>query len=540
MTDSSTATPDDVVWPDDPAEPGSVPRPGPARPDARIGQVLDGRYRLVAVLSSGSMGRVYRAQQLNLDRVVAIKLMDLDPTLIRSPEVETYEKRFANEASALARLQHPNTVRIFDFGFADGVPYIVMEFIEGRPLSDIIRRDAPMPVARVVTIAEGICASLAEAHAAGIIHRDLKQGNIIVTTDLDGTERAKVLDFGLVKLAEEGEDITQMGQLLGSPNYMAPEIIREEADLDGRADVYALGVILFRMLSGHLPFARERPASVLIAHLQLPVPPLGELVPDLDLPPVVEWTVARCLEKDRNQRLATVTEVRTALLACSRAVHRTGAWHLSLDLVDGEVRGPSLLLQNDLEERSTATLAPPPLKLIAPPPIPEPTPHRHDGLQWKWVAGAALFVLVAGWAGMMARSSRDAGRVSASPMTVVEAPPTDLPPALDGEHEPDPPGAAEPPPEPPPEPPAPPVARAQPAVPPPAPVPTVPSPARVEPPPPEPPPPPPEPAPPKPAAVPTEPEPGSAAPPETTEPAPPPAVPDNDVWLDDDLKNPFE
>ena len=378
---------------------GAVPlRPSPGgRPsDARVGQVVDARYRLESLLSSGSMGRVYRAQQLNLDRVVAVKLMDLDPTLIRSTDIAGYRQRFLNEAAALARLQHPNTVRIFDFGFTDGVPYIVMEYLRGRSLAEVIRRDAPLPLERAVAIADGICRSLEEAHTAGVVHRDLKPSNILVLEDVDGTDRVKVLDFGLVKLSDEADAPTQRGQLLGSPNYMAPEIIREEPGIDGRADLYALGIILYRMLAGSLPFPRGRPASVLIAHLQKPVPPLRTAAPSLDLPEVVDWTVQRCLEKDRTLRFDSAATLRTALHACLRAARRTGAWNLELRLVDGVLVGPEQLLDATL---STPSVAPQPIVFQARAPVRE-TPPVADGSSRRqsWLI-AVLVLLLVGLAG---------------------------------------------------------------------------------------------------------------------------------------------
>ena len=504
------APPHSPTRPVDPLLPSSS-FDGPEPRDKRLGQVVDGRYRLDALLSSGSMGRVYRAQQLNLDRTVAVKIMDLDPTLIRTPEVASYEKRFLNEAAALARLQHPNTVRIFDFGVGDGMPYIVMEYIQGRSLREVIQRSAPMQLAHVVELADGICRSLAEAHAAGIVHRDLKPGNILITTDVDGTERVKVLDFGLVKMMD-GDDITQMGQILGSPNYMAPEIIQEEADIDGRADIYALGVVLFRMLTGKLPYGRARPATVLVAHLRSPVPRLQDVWRDADLPEVVEWTVARCLAKDRDQRMASAAMLRKSLQACLRASQRTGAWSLGLGVVDGKLVGPPLLMDNAADSGPSMLVAPPKrIEIVNAAPAPAPNgPTERVGPSWRMVAAVALVLVVvlSAWTAMQSRSEPVAVAAVVEPVQE---------PAAEAV------GEAEPEPE------APEVVPEAPEVVAPTPVKKKrrraalakkveqkqePAPA-------------PEPVP-------------APAPEPAPEPVEPPSAPSDDVWLDDDLKDPFE
>lgn len=253
----------------------SLPSPSASQTisvDARIGAVIDGRYRLLSAISSGSMGRVYRAEQLQLDRVVAIKVMELNPSLITDPDIETYRQRFLNEAGALARLMSPYTVRIFDFGFWGQAPYLVMEFVDGTTLSRLVRTEGPLPVERSLRIAEQVCRSLHEAHQAGIVHRDLKPGNILISRDDEGVDQVKEVDFGLVKVDGDGQDLTIAGQILGSPNYMAPELIREDEQIDGRADVYALGITLFRMLTRKAPFSGGQTATVLMAHLQRPLP----------------------------------------------------------------------------------------------------------------------------------------------------------------------------------------------------------------------------------------------------------------------------
>lgn len=291
--------------------------------DSPIGQVVDGRYRLLSVIARGSMGRVYRAEQLQLDRLVAIKVMELNPSFINDADTDAYRQRFMNEAAALARLQHPNTVRMFDFGFWDGAPFMVMEFLEGQTLSRLIRQEGRLEPVRTLRIAEQVCRSLAEAHDSGIVHRDLNPGNILILPSEDG-DRVKVLDFGLVKAMEGAPELTTAGQIVGSPNYMPPELIRESTGIDGRADIYSVGVTPFRMLTGNLPFKRDGTAAVLVAHLHTPAPTLSSVAADLRVPPAVEWVVARTLEKDPADRIASASALRRALRAARHAASHSG------------------------------------------------------------------------------------------------------------------------------------------------------------------------------------------------------------------------
>ncbi|MBW2253027.1 MAG: serine/threonine protein kinase, partial [Deltaproteobacteria bacterium] len=225
--------------------------PASASEDPLVGKLLD-RYRILGLIARGGMGRVYRAHQENLERVVALKTLDAQA----GGDEDEFRQRFSLEASLCAKLSHPNTVRIFDYGTTDeGVCYIAMEFLEGRSLHQVIKEEAPFEPLRAIRLVKQICGSLAEAHDQQIVHRDLKPGNIILTCHGEEGEFPKVLDFGLVKALNQETEVTQAGALLGSPMYMSPEQVQNEP-VDPRTDVYSLGVILFIMLTGEPPFGR--------------------------------------------------------------------------------------------------------------------------------------------------------------------------------------------------------------------------------------------------------------------------------------------
>jgi eukaryotic-like serine/threonine-protein kinase len=299
---------------------GGAPSSGKGEPDPLIGRLINGRFKIVSVIARGGMGKVYKAEQSPLGRLCALKVLSPKYEGDRDPE---FHKRFFLEASTAARLTHANTVTIFDYGQdGDDLYYIAMEFIEGRTLHRTIREEGPFDEARVALIASQICRSLREAHGLGVVHRDLKPGNILLTDRADERDVVKVLDFGLVKdVTGEAEDLTQAGLFMGSPKYMAPEQILG-GEITQRTDIYSLGVMMFEMLTGKVPFDRGASVGTLMAHVNDPVPPMRSVNPKLQASPTAENIVARCLEKDPNKRFASMKDLLNAL---KRVGHEDGA-----------------------------------------------------------------------------------------------------------------------------------------------------------------------------------------------------------------------
>ncbi len=273
--------------------------------DELIGRVINDRFRILSVIARGGMGRVYRAEQVPLGRQVAIKT--LDPRQAGGDQDPLFQQRFFLEASVASKLQHPNTVTVFDYGrTSDGIYFIAMELVEGRSLQNLIREEAPLEASRVIQIAMQIARSLREAHRLDVIHRDLKPGNVLLTKHGDEEDFVKVLDFGLVKHVEEQNDqeLTQAGLFMGSPKYMSPEQIRGER-VDARSDIYALGVVMYEMLTGKAPFERDNTVKVLMAHMHENAPPLARG----DVPPMLADLVQRCLQKAPERRPSSMDEI---------------------------------------------------------------------------------------------------------------------------------------------------------------------------------------------------------------------------------------
>src|SRR5689334_15418149 len=235
---------------------------GPTGTDKFIGKTLPGGHHILDLISVGGMGRVYRAQQSALGRTVAVKI--IHPHLLAD---ENSALRFMTEARAASQLNHPNSVSVFDFGRTDdGQPYLVMEFLRGRDLARVAYEQGPLPFKRVVDVLVQALMALSEAHDLGIVHRDLKPENIILEPLRRGGDFVKVVDFGLAKLKADSANatnVTMPGIVRGTPDYMAPEQGRGDA-IDGRSDLYAIGVILFQLLTGRLPFEAESPTQVVM------------------------------------------------------------------------------------------------------------------------------------------------------------------------------------------------------------------------------------------------------------------------------------
>ncbi|TNF26898.1 MAG: serine/threonine protein kinase, partial [Deltaproteobacteria bacterium] len=280
-----------------------------------VGHVFGGAYEIVSLLASGSMGRVYLARQRSVGREVVVKTLKRSET---DPELnELLARRFEREAMATARLDHPNTVRLIDFGHDDGLQYLVLERLRGRSLAQVLTDEGPLPSTEVARIGVRICRSLAEAHGAGVIHRDLKPDNVFLC-DYPGEPRVvKVMDFGVARLLPHTDQhvtrITAAGLTVGTPMYIAPEQARG-LNTTAATDLYALGVTLFELLTGRAPFTGGSSMEIAIKHIKEPPPRL----PGDRLPPeqVTQWQdlIASLLAKSPGDRPRNAAEV-AALLA---------------------------------------------------------------------------------------------------------------------------------------------------------------------------------------------------------------------------------
>jgi serine/threonine-protein kinase len=289
---------------------GAIMPGGPKAPDPMIGQVLGGRFRLTGVIGEGGMGIVYVGEQQmgSTLRKVAIKTLHLH--LSKDPSVLA---RFHREVGTVAELEHPNTIKVYDFGTtAEGTLYIAMEFVAGKPLSDVIRDDKLLSSDRVVKILRQICGALDEAHAKGIIHRDLKPENVILTDRAGQTDFVKVLDFGIAARSESADaqkeqKLTHQGMVLGTPPYMSPEQFTGKA-LDARSDVYSLGVMAYEMLTGRLPFEADTPWQWATQHMTAQPIPFDVAAPSTSVPAGLRNAVMKALSKDREHRHPTARD----------------------------------------------------------------------------------------------------------------------------------------------------------------------------------------------------------------------------------------
>jgi hypothetical protein len=254
-----------------------------------------GRYEILQLVGRGGMGVLYRARDHALERDVALKMMLMDFTL--DP---TAHERFQREAKAVARLQHRNVVTIHELGEADGAPYIVMEFLGGKDLDTILHDQTPLTLAEKLDIASQLCEGLGYAHEQGIVHRDIKPGNVRVLDD--GT--VKILDFGIAKFALSS--VTQSGTIMGTPSYMAPEQVMGQV-VDGRADLFSAGVLLYELLAGKKPFIGEAPTAVVYQIMHVEPPAVRLAIPDL--PEALDEIVARALKKNPDERYSHASEM---------------------------------------------------------------------------------------------------------------------------------------------------------------------------------------------------------------------------------------
>jgi serine/threonine-protein kinase len=291
--------PDQEVCPDDGTP---LVSSVPAAVDPLVGQILADRYRVIRTLGEGGMGRVYLAEHVRMGRMSAVKVMS--PSLAPTPEAIS---RFNREAANASRINHPNVAAIYDFGETqDGTMYLAMEYVEGQTLSGILRSDGPLAPARAAELTGQIAEGLSAAHHLGIVHRDLKPDNILVTRRPDGSELAKIVDFGIAKTTQTNDQtVTSLGVAIGTPEFMSPEQIAGDT-LDARTDLYSLALVLFNMLTGTLPHDMMTSKQSLVNRLTQRPRTLAEVRPNAAWSPRLQKTLDRALAPDADDRYSNV------------------------------------------------------------------------------------------------------------------------------------------------------------------------------------------------------------------------------------------
>ncbi|MEO7732795.1 MAG: protein kinase [Kofleriaceae bacterium] len=352
--------------------------------DPRIGSLVDERYRVLEAMASGSMGVVYKAERVPVGKIVAIKF--LHATFANDAE---FLARFERETRVMSKLTHPHCVSVVDFGVWDGAPYLVMEYVSGTTLRALID-NGPLPPRRALTLVRQIAAGLAHAHAQGVVHRDVKPANLMISEEIGTGDHARILDFGLARLrGAVGRDATQTNVVVGTPNYMAPEQTVGGGLIDARTDIYAVGIVLFEMISGDRPFQAEDTLALLGMHRAAPIPRLTDRVPaDLKLPRGLQELVEKAMAKSPGDRFQSAIELAAAIdeVAGARtADEQGGVIRHGTEARHAAGKAPTML---DVSDGHVLTAAPP--SMIAR----VPTPARGS-----WLGTLILLVVLAGGAG---------------------------------------------------------------------------------------------------------------------------------------------
>lgn len=367
---------------------------GEARTDPWVGTTIDGRYLVERVLGEGGMGLVYRAKHIVLNKLLAVKV--LRPDVSRDEEIIT---RFRQEAQSASAIGNQHIIDISDFGtLPDGSTYFVMEYLDGADLTKVIEQQSPLEPSRIIYIAKQLCDALFAAHEAGIVHRDLKPDNIYLIKRGNDTNFVKVLDFGIAKVGGTSSKLTRAGQVFGTPHYMSPEQCAGTG-VDHRTDIYAIGIILYEMITGRTPFDADNLMGILTKHLyEAPVPP-SQIRPDC--PKDLESVVMRCIAKKQDERYATCRELLDDLNRLE-AGHQTVASTMTYSQV------PTIPGVTPTPTMAPATAVP-----------------EKSGGAGKWVAlGAVALLLGGGGAAAVFLGGNKTPARPTPPPTPVVAPPT--------------------------------------------------------------------------------------------------------------------
>jgi len=385
-----------------------------------------GRYRIEKFLGAGAMGEVYLAEDPQIDRKLAIKTVRL---VGRPQEIDDRKKRLLREARAAGRLLHPNIVTLFDAGEAEGLLYLAFEFVEGTDLAARLEAGERLSLRQVLRAARQAAEALDYAHGQGVVHRDIKPSNLLL--DLSG--RVKVADFGIAKMAGQSTELTIAGSVMGSPQYLSPEQVRGE-DLDGRSDIFSLGVVLYEMLSGKRPFDGDTITTLVYQILHVEPPPVSEL---RAVPPRLEELLRRMLAKDPNDRIATAGEVaRELALIEGELTEET----LSAPAGSGAFEATKLLPRRTTDAApavpplgtvpaspaTTPSVPPPPAAMPAPIPA-APVPAARPKRSLLWIPIAVVLLTIAVLAGAWYMLARP--RPQVPPQTAESSPPPALPAA---------------------------------------------------------------------------------------------------------------
>ncbi|GMU61856.1 MAG: hypothetical protein AMXMBFR34_36190 [Myxococcaceae bacterium] len=376
--------------------------------DDYIGKTVASKYRVEQMIGEGGMGKVYKATQIALDKQVVLKV--LRQALLSD---ERTVARFEREAKAASRLNHPNSISVLDFGRSDdGAMYIAMEYVQGKDLHQILTRDWPLPENRVIRVMSQVLSALADAHSAGVIHRDLKPENIMVEQRRGEADFVKVLDFGIAKIVDgstdDGPALTRAGFVCGTPEYMSPEQARG-AQLDHRSDLYAVGVIIYQLCAGLLPFDSDSAVGFATKHLTEIPPAPSKRRPDAKISPAMERLIMKALAKNPDDRPQTAEQFRAELMAIEKerragAPLRRGQTSASAlapvarkvtpidqqeTRVSGEARGPWSAREDTVPSSNNLGPVPEPVTTV-----PTTAPDRVTGDKWGLVFKVAVGLLV--------------------------------------------------------------------------------------------------------------------------------------------------
>ncbi len=293
--------------------------PAEQNEDPIVGRVVQGRFKVLRRLAAGGMGVVYEAEQQPLGRKVALKILELS----KLPHDSSFKERFFLEANAAAKLAHPNTIVVHDYGSTeDGLYFIAMEYLDGGTLGERMKETGPLPPDEAIHVGMQIASSLRCAHEQGLVHRDMKPGNVMFAPRGGDPNFVKVLDFGLVKVLDEGKEnlqLTQSGVMMGSPRYMAPEQVKAQP-CDARTDIYSFGAVMYHLLTGAPPFHAGSVFEAMQHHLYTPAPPMRTTWPSCPVGPALEALVLRCLEKEPAHRPQSMDAVMDGLRAAANEV----------------------------------------------------------------------------------------------------------------------------------------------------------------------------------------------------------------------------